>query len=90
MAVDGRDDLIECPFCADMDEVWACSLCGGRGVVPKDVAAECMHPGCEEAIYEDGPLCQKHGCVKCGAVIMADYEDERLCDECGDKKYRWN
>ena len=45
-------------------------------------------PDCGRPAVADGYFCDQHGCVRCGYVIAADYEDELLCFECGDEATR--
>jgi hypothetical protein len=80
-----------CKNMGPKDEVWACNICNLTGLVPAEVAEKCIHPGCDKPPLKRGPLCQEHGCFKCGEVILADTEDwdEPLCDECYESS-RWN
>ncbi len=53
-----------------------------------DSSGLCGHPfrdgtPCDKPVVGTGWLCKDHGCVKCGHVIAADHEDERLCFDCG-------
>lgn len=62
---------------------------------PEVTTARCYHPcacGPDVCTHHGrrctnpplpGGLCAEHGCVKCGHVILANYEDERLCHDCG-------
>lgn len=38
---------------------------------------------CSEPRFKNGPMCKKHGCAKCGGIVLADSEDgpELLCPE---------
>ena len=38
---------------------------------------------CGKPVGSSGVFCTEHGCCRCGATILADYEDERLCLDCG-------
>jgi len=51
------------------------------------VRARPLHgPACKNQLHGTGPWCADHGCVRCGDTILADYEDARLCGECGSKR----
>jgi len=46
-----------------------------------------VHNCDRDAVKDDGgPFCDRHGCRLCGWIILADYEDEQLCEACGDKR----
>lgn len=81
-------ELVPCPMCKSADEVFACTMCNGTREVPRHMAEECIHPGCHKPPFGRGPLCREHGCVTCGEVILADYEEDRWCDECGTIGFR--
>lgn len=85
-----EDELVDCPVCNSPDVIWiapldSCPACGGKKKVTRESLERCFHPGCTEPAVKPGLLCKNHGCIQCGEVILADYEDERLCEECGNK-----
>jgi hypothetical protein len=82
------NELVPCPACGRADVVFACNVCNGAREVPRYMAEKCIHPGCDESPFGRGPLCRKHGCIVCGEVMLADYEEEQLCDECGTANHR--
>ena len=89
MSTPRMNELVPCPFCSPSGSVLVqCSLCHGNGEVPRYMAMKCIHMCCEKSPFGRGPLCRKHGCVVCGEVMLADYEEEQLCDECGTLNHR--
>ncbi len=91
MSTPHMNELVPCPLCGRAEEVFACNMCNGARKVPRYMTEKCIHygpPQCGETPFGRGPLCRKHGCIVCGEIGMADYEEEQLCLECGTLNHR--
>lgn len=71
-------------MCKGVETLTECPMCGDTEKVPASIAELCIHPGCSDPPYGYGVLCQKHGCRRCGGVILADTEDwmRPVCYDC--------